>query len=81
MKSSSDVRSTNHVPAMEDHPLRREIIVMATTNSLVNRMGPMFAIRAMEDTSADIGQIARAYREMGSGPVAASLLWDECFAG
>jgi len=47
--------------AILGHPLRREIIVMATTNSLVNRMGPMFAIRAMEDTSADIGQIARAY--------------------
>ncbi len=43
------------------HPLRREIIVMATTNSMLNRMGPTFAIRAMEDTGADIGQIARAY--------------------
>jgi glutamate dehydrogenase len=43
------------------HPLRREIIVTATTNSLVNRMGPVFAIRAQEDTSADIGAIARAY--------------------
>jgi glutamate dehydrogenase len=43
------------------HPLRREIIVTATTNSLVNRMGPVFAIRAQEDTGADIGAIARAY--------------------
>ncbi len=47
--------------AILEHPLRREIIVMATTNSLVNRMGPMFPVRVMEDTSADIGQIARAY--------------------
>jgi len=44
-----------------EHPLRREIIVTATTNSLVNRMGPVFAIRAQEDTGADIGAIARAY--------------------
>jgi len=43
------------------HPLRRAIIVTATTNSLVNRMGPVFAIRAQEDTGTDIGRIARAY--------------------
>ncbi|MFZ9049687.1 MAG: NAD-glutamate dehydrogenase [Steroidobacteraceae bacterium] len=43
------------------HPLRREIIVTSTTNSMVNRMGPVFAIRTAEDTGADIGQIARAY--------------------
>ena len=43
------------------HPLRREIIVMATTNSMINRMGPTFVIRAMDDTGADVGQIARAY--------------------
>ena len=43
------------------HQLRREIIVMATTNSLVNRMGPVFAIRTQEDTGADIGSIARAF--------------------
>ena len=43
------------------HQLRREIIVTATTNSLVNRMGPVFAIRAQEDTGAGVGSIARAY--------------------
>jgi glutamate dehydrogenase len=43
------------------HQLRREIIVTATTNSLVNRMGPVFAIRTQEDTGADIGSIARAF--------------------
>ena len=44
-----------------EHPLRREIIVTATTNSLVNRMGPVFAIRAQEDTGTDIGRLARAF--------------------
>jgi len=43
------------------HRLRREIIATATTNSLVNRMGPVFALRAREDTGADTGRIARAY--------------------
>ncbi|HEY7739211.1 MAG TPA: NAD-glutamate dehydrogenase [Steroidobacteraceae bacterium] len=47
--------------AIGRHQLRREIIVTATTNSLVNRMGPVFAIRTQEDTGADIGSIARAF--------------------
>ena len=44
-----------------DHPLRREIIATATTNSLVNRMGPSFAMRVAEDTGASLGAITRAY--------------------
>lgn len=43
------------------HRLRREIITTATTNSLVNRMGPAFVPRAQEDTGAQPAQIARAY--------------------
>jgi glutamate dehydrogenase len=43
------------------HRLRREIIATATTNSLVNRMGPVFALRVQEDTGAETGKIARAY--------------------
>jgi len=46
---------------IQKHQLRREIIVTAITNSLVNRMGPVFAIRMQEDTAADVGSIARAY--------------------
>src|SRR6185312_13317930 len=47
--------------AISRHQLRREIIATATTNSLVNRMGPTFVPRAQEDTGADPAQIARAY--------------------
>jgi glutamate dehydrogenase len=43
------------------HRLRREIIATATTNSLVNRMGPTFVARAQEDTDADPAAISRAY--------------------
>ena len=46
---------------LREHPLRREIIATATTNSLANRMGPVFALRAQEDTGAGIGAIARAF--------------------
>jgi glutamate dehydrogenase len=47
--------------AISHHRLRREIIATATTNSLVNRMGPTFVPRAQEDTGAEPAQIARAY--------------------
>jgi glutamate dehydrogenase len=47
--------------AIARHRLRREIIATATTNSLINRMGPNFVPRAQEDTGAEPAQIARAY--------------------
>ena len=47
--------------AIPKHRLRREIIATATTNSLINRMGPTFVPRAQEDTGAEPAQIARAY--------------------
>jgi glutamate dehydrogenase len=47
--------------AIARHRLRREIIATATTNSLVNRMGPTFVPRAQEDTGAEPAQVARAY--------------------
>ncbi len=43
------------------HRLRREIVATATTNSLVNRMGPVFVARAQEDTEASPAAISRAY--------------------
>jgi glutamate dehydrogenase len=43
------------------HRLRREIVSTQTTNSLVNRMGPVFVLRAQEDTNADPASISRAY--------------------
>ncbi|MEZ5498778.1 MAG: NAD-glutamate dehydrogenase [Steroidobacteraceae bacterium] len=46
---------------MQRHRLRREIIVTATTNSLINRMGPSFVIRAGDDTGAPPVAVARAY--------------------
>jgi len=43
------------------HPLRREIIATAISNSLINRMGPVFPVRTQSDTGADPAAIARAY--------------------
>ena len=44
-----------------EHRLKREIIVTATTNSIVNRMGPTFVARTQQDTGADAAAVARAY--------------------
>jgi glutamate dehydrogenase len=52
---------TRFARAISRHRLRREIIATATTNSLVNRMGPTFVIRAQEETGADPARVARAY--------------------
>ncbi len=46
---------------IQRHRLRREIVTTQTTNSLVNRMGPVFVTRAQEETGADPAAIARAY--------------------
>src|SRR6185436_8112330 len=43
------------------HRLKRDIVATQTTNSLVNRMGPVFVTRAQEDTGADVAAISRAY--------------------
>lgn len=43
------------------HRLRREIIAMLVTGSMVNRMGPAFALRAAAEAGASPSSIARAY--------------------
>jgi len=47
--------------AIPRHRLKREIITTATTNSLINRMGPTFVPRTQEETGAEAAEIARAY--------------------
>ena len=43
------------------HPLRREIIAMLIANSMINRMGPVFALRTQEETGHEAATVARAY--------------------
>ncbi len=47
--------------AMEQHPLRREIVVTKVVNRMVNEVGTTFAFRAAGDTTASAADIARAY--------------------
>ncbi|MFN2319969.1 MAG: NAD-glutamate dehydrogenase [Dermatophilaceae bacterium] len=46
---------------LDQHPLRREIIVNAVANAIVNRGGITFAFRTMEETGAGPEQVARAF--------------------
>ncbi len=46
---------------LSQHRLRREIIATATTNSMINRMGPTFARRVQDDTGANAATVVRAY--------------------
>ncbi|CAN5239332.1 NAD-glutamate dehydrogenase [soil metagenome] len=46
---------------MNQHRLSREIIATLITNSMINRMGPVFPVRTAEETGADAAAIARAY--------------------
>ncbi len=46
---------------MDDHRLKREIIATYVTNNMINRVGPTFAYRMHELTSAAFADIARSY--------------------
>jgi len=61
---------------LKKHRLRREIIATAITNSLINRMGPVFPVRAQDDTGADPAAIARAY-SIAREVFAARYIWNQ----
>ncbi len=46
---------------IDDHPLRREIIVTTLANDIVNRGGPTFIVRMIEETGRDPADIAYAF--------------------
>jgi glutamate dehydrogenase len=46
---------------IQRHRLRRQIITTATTNSIVNRIGPALLLESAQDGGPSAAQIARAY--------------------
>lgn len=50
----------DHVPAMEEHPLRREIIVTQVVNDLVNGAGMTFIPRLAGETGSSVADLTRA---------------------
>lgn len=47
--------------AVESHRLRREIIATGLSNSMINRGGPAFVARLVDQTGADVATIASAF--------------------
>ncbi len=43
------------------HQLRREIIAMAVSNAVINRLGPTFVRKVVDRTGADISSVTNAY--------------------
>ena len=56
-----DRLTKRYAKLLGEHRLKREIIATATTNSIVNRMGPTFVARTQQDTGADAAAVTRAY--------------------
>ncbi|WP_324650640.1 NAD-glutamate dehydrogenase [Georgenia sp. H159] len=46
---------------VDQHPLRRQIVVNQLANAIVNRGGVTFVHRATEETGAGVAQVARAF--------------------
>lgn len=51
----------NYRDAMENHPLRAEIIATSLANQMSNDMGFNFVTRMQEETGASVGDVASAY--------------------
>jgi glutamate dehydrogenase len=47
--------------SISSHRLKREIAAMLISSNVINRMGPFFALRARDDTGADMESLGRAY--------------------
>ena len=58
------------------HPLRREIVVTALVNGIVNRAGSTFAFRLAEETGASADEIVRAH-EAARVVFRQSEVWDQ----
>lgn len=51
----------SYTDPLDDHPLKREIIVNSIVNSMINRGGITFSYRAMDETGAPAQQVAACY--------------------
>jgi len=65
-----------YAAAMEHHPLKREIIATAVTNTMINRMGSTFLLRMQEDSGRSIGEVAKAFT-ITRETLEARALWNQ----
>jgi glutamate dehydrogenase len=62
--------------AMDNHPLRSEIIATKLANNIINDMGLNFVIRMMEETGSSAAEVVTCY-SMASGVFEMSKTWQE----
>ncbi|MCC5878757.1 MAG: NAD-glutamate dehydrogenase [Idiomarina sp.] len=59
--SFPEVLRSQYAEAMDEHPLRGQIIATKLANNIVNDMGPNFVSRKVEATGATVAEVANAY--------------------
>ncbi len=62
--------------AMDDHPLRAEIIATKLANNIVNDMGLNFVVRMREETGSTVAEVALCY-SMAKEVFELESVWDE----
>jgi glutamate dehydrogenase len=56
-----DEMRDRYADSIAGHRLRREIIVTLLTNAMINRGGPAFVVRLVDETGQQVGEIAEAF--------------------
>ncbi len=56
-----DVLKKKYKKEILSHQLRREIVAMAVSNAVINRLGPTFVRKVVDRTGADISSVTNAY--------------------
>jgi len=60
---------------LPEHPLRRQLLCMASSNSVVNALGPTFVSQVVAERSCDPADVVRAYR-IARAVTGAAARWD-----
>ena len=58
-----------------EHPLRRQLLCMASSNSVVNALGPTFVSQLVAERGCDPAEVVRAYR-IARAVTGAAARWD-----
>ena len=60
---------------LPEHPLRRQLLCMASSNSVVNALGPTFVSQVVAERACDPADVVRAYR-IARAVTGAAARWD-----
>ena len=60
---------------LPEHPLRRQLLCMASANSVVNALGPTFVSQLVSERGAGAAEVVRAYR-IARAVTGAAARWD-----